>query len=67
MASFPKKWFLPECVEMRLASPFFLAPAKTKHQVLTVPQQAKANATRAEAEAAHTLALVRASCMKRRV
>jgi len=36
----------------RLAPPFFLAPATTYLQVLKLARQAKANAARAEAEAA---------------
>jgi hypothetical protein len=52
VAGFPKKQFSPaESVALRLASPFFLAPATACPQVRTVAQQAKANAARAEAEA----------------
>jgi hypothetical protein len=36
----------------RLTSPFFLPAASSYHNALTVAQQAKANAARAEAEAA---------------
>jgi hypothetical protein len=36
----------------RLKPPFFLPVASSYHEVLTVAQQAKANAARAEAEAA---------------
>jgi hypothetical protein len=36
----------------RLASPFVLSAASSYHEVLTVVQQAKANAARAEVEAA---------------
>jgi hypothetical protein len=35
----------------RLAPPFFLPTASSYHEVLTVMQQAKANAAHAEAEA----------------
>jgi hypothetical protein len=49
---FSKKRFSPESLAARLAPPFILAPATTYPQVLTLAQQAKANAARAEAEAA---------------
>jgi hypothetical protein len=53
VAGFSKKQFSPtESVALRLASLFFLAPAAACPQVRTVAQQAKANAARAEAEAA---------------
>ena len=47
----PKKEFSLESVVARLASPFFLAPGTAYLPILTVAQQAKANAARAKAEA----------------
>jgi hypothetical protein len=51
-AGFLKKRLSPESLTARFAPPVFLAPATTYHQDLTVAQQAKADAARAEAEAA---------------
>ena len=45
-AGFPKKDFSPESVALRLASPFVLAPGTAYLPILTVSQQAKANAAR---------------------
>ena len=50
-AGFSKKGFSLESVALRLASPFFLAPGTAYLPILTVAQQAKANAARAKAEA----------------
>jgi hypothetical protein len=47
-----KKTYSPETVALRLASPFILAPSTAYLPVFTVSKQAKANAARAEAEAA---------------
>jgi hypothetical protein len=47
-----KKTYSPENVALRLASPFILAPSTAYLPVFTVSKQAKANAARAEAEAA---------------
>ena len=47
----PKKRFSLESVALRLASPFFLASGTSYLPILTVAQQAKANAARAKAEA----------------
>jgi hypothetical protein len=52
VAGFPKKKLSLESLALRLASPFFLAPASTYPKVLAVAQQAKAIAARTEAEAA---------------
>ena len=49
----PKKRFSLESVVARLASPFFLAPGTAYLPILTVAQQAKANAARAKAKATH--------------
>ena len=49
----PKKEFSLESVVARLASPFFLAPGTAYLPILTVAQQAKANAARAKAKATH--------------
>jgi hypothetical protein len=46
-----KKTYSPESVALRLAPPFFLAPAVAYLPVLIVAQQAKAKAARAEARA----------------
>jgi hypothetical protein len=50
VAGFSKKRLPPESLAARLASPFFLAPATTYTQVLTLVQQVKAIAARAKAE-----------------
>jgi hypothetical protein len=42
----------PQSLARRLAPPFFLPAASSYHEVLTVAQQAKVNAARAEADAA---------------
>jgi len=49
---YPKTRFSLLCLARRLASPFFLPVALSYHEALTVAQQAKADAARAEAEAA---------------
>jgi hypothetical protein len=54
VAGLTKKKLSPECLAARLALPFFLAPATSYPKALTVEQQAKANAARAEAEAARS-------------
>jgi hypothetical protein len=56
VTGFPKKQFSLESVALRLASPFFLAPAAAYPPVLTAARHAKASAARAKAEA---VALVR--------
>jgi hypothetical protein len=48
----PKTRFSPRNLAQRLAPPFFQPAAWSNHQVLAVAQQTKANAARAEAEAA---------------
>jgi hypothetical protein len=52
VTGFSKKRLSPEGLAARTASPLFLAPATTYPQVLTPALHAKANAGRAEAEAA---------------
>ena len=42
----------PQSSARRLASPFFLPAASSYNEILTVAQEAEANAARAEAEAA---------------
>ena len=51
VADMPKKLLSPESVALRLASPFFLALGAAYLPILTVAQQAKANAARAKADA----------------
>jgi hypothetical protein len=51
-AYYPKTRCSPQSIARRLASPFFLLATSSYHEVLTLAQQAKANAARAEAEAA---------------
>jgi hypothetical protein len=51
-AFYPKTRFSPQSLARRIASPLFLPAASSYHEVLTVAQQAKANAARAEADAA---------------
>jgi hypothetical protein len=51
-AYYPKTRFFPQSLARRLASPFFLPAPSSFYEVLTVAQQAKANAACAEAEAA---------------
>jgi hypothetical protein len=51
-AYYPKARCSPQSLARRLASPFFLPAASSYHEVLTVAQQVKADAARAEAEAA---------------
>jgi hypothetical protein len=48
-AYFPKARYSPQSLARRLESPLFLPAASSYHEVLTVAQQAKANAARAEA------------------
>jgi hypothetical protein len=48
----PKTRCSPLSLARRLASPLFLPTASSYHEVLTVAQQAKADAAHAEAEAA---------------
>jgi hypothetical protein len=50
-AYYPKMRRSPQSLARRLALPFFLPAATSNHEVLTVRQQAKYNAARAEAEA----------------
>jgi hypothetical protein len=50
-AYYSKMWHSPKSLAWRLTSPFFLPAASSYHKVLTVAQQAKPNAARAEAEA----------------
>jgi|AntAceMinimDraft_5_1070358.scaffolds.fasta_scaffold486390_1 hypothetical protein len=52
VACYAKKAYSPESVALRLASRFFLVSATAYLPLLTVAQQAKANAARAEAKAA---------------
>jgi len=51
-AYYPKTRCSPQSLARRLAPPFFLPGASSYHEVLTVAQQAKANAARFEANAA---------------
>jgi hypothetical protein len=51
-AYYPKTRCSPQSLARRLASPFFLLAASPYHEVLTVAQQAKADAACTEAEAA---------------
>jgi hypothetical protein len=51
-AYYTKMWNTPQSLARRLESPFFLPAASSYNEVLTVAHQAKANAARAEAEAA---------------
>jgi hypothetical protein len=50
-AYYPKTRCSSKSLARRFAPPFFLPAASSYHEVLTVTQQAKANAARAEAEA----------------
>jgi hypothetical protein len=50
-ALYPKARCSPQSLARRLASPFVLPAALPFHDVLTVAQQAKANAARVEAKA----------------
>jgi hypothetical protein len=51
-ARYPKTRCSPQSLARRLASSLFLPAASSYHEVLTLTQQAKTNAARAEAEAA---------------
>ena len=52
VACYPKARCSPKSLTRRLVSPFFLPAASPYHEVLTIAQQAKADAACAEAEAA---------------
>jgi hypothetical protein len=49
---YPKTRCFPQSLARRLSPPFFLPAASSYHEILKLGQQAKANAARAEAEAA---------------
>jgi hypothetical protein len=63
-AYYPKTRFFLQSLARRLASPFFLPAASSYHKVLAVAQRQKPTPL---APSPRLLALVRASCMQRRV